>query len=242
MVANNYYRVSALPALGDLGTPPPISLADLREHLAEPTPPKQPLRLRRLDAGRAQALVEALLLADDLMQREAVLAGEIQDASPAILAAAQVRGDEALPDYLAPADEPAPPRVASDAVWAAYFHHAAGLAARLSSLFLAEWIAEEVALRNALVAARAQALGLEAAHYLVAADLGRSDEDFAPLISEWSAAADPLAGLRVLDRARWTWLVEHDGWFSFADDELAAYAAKLILLVRWQRLSAEAHR
>jgi len=228
MVANNYYRVSALPALGDLGTPPPISLADLREHLAE--------------AGRAQALVEAILLADDLMQREAFLASEIREVAPAVLTAAQVRGDEALPDHLAPADEATPPRVASDAVWAAYFHHAAGVADRLASPFLAEWIAEEVALRNGLAAARAQALGLENAPYLVAADLGRSDEDFAAVISEWSAAADPLAGLRVLDRARWTWLVEHDGWFSFADDELAAYAAKLMLLVRWQRLSAEAHR
>ena len=227
MVANNYYRVSALPALGDLGTPPPLTLADLMEHLA--------------DAGRAQALVEAILLADDLMQREAFLASEIREVAPAVLTAAQVRGDEALPDHLAPADE-ATPRVASDAVWAAYFHHAAGVADRLASPFLAEWIAHEVALRNALAAARARALGLESAPYLVAADLGRSDEDFAAVISEWSAAADPLAGLRVLDRVRWTWLVEHDGWFSFADDELAAYAAKLILLVRWQRLSAEAHR
>jgi len=227
MVANNYYRVSALPALGDLGTPPPLTLADLREHLAE--------------SGRALALVEAILLADDLMQREAFLASEIREVTPAVLTAAQVRGDEALPDYLAPADEPTPPRIASDAVWAAYFHHAAGVADRLASPFLAEWIAHEVALRNALAAARATALGLESAPYLVAADLGRSDEDFAAVISEWSAAADPLAGLRVLDRVRWTWLVEHDGWFSFADDELAAYAAKLMLLVRWQRLSAESH-
>jgi len=225
MVANNYYRVSALPALGDLGTPPPISLADLREHLAEP--------------GRAQALVEAILLADDLMQREAFLASEIREVVPAVLTAAQVRGDEPLPDHLAPADEPTPPRVASDAVWAAYFRHAAGVADRLASPFLAEWIAEEVALRNALAAARARALGLESAPYLVAADLGRSDEDFTAVLSEWSAAADPLTGLRVLDRVRWTWLVEHDGWFSFADDELAAYAAKLILLVRWQRLTRQ---
>jgi hypothetical protein len=223
MVAGNYYRVSALPTLGDLGTVPPLSPADLVEHVA--------------DGRRPRLLIEALLLFDDLVQREAYLAGEVRSVWPAVLAPGQVRSEQPLPDYLAAEEEPSALLVSADAVWAAYFRHAAATAERLGSPFLAEWVSHEVSLRNALVAARARALGLDPAHYLVEPDLGRSDEDFGPVISEWAQAPDPLAGLRVLDRARWTWLTEHDGWFTFADDELAAYAAKLILLIRWQRIN-----
>jgi hypothetical protein len=154
-----------------------------------------------------------------------------------MLTRAQMRNEEPLPEYLAPEEEPAASRVAADAVWAAYFRHAARVAADVGSPFLAAWISHEVSLRNALVAARAKALGLDPAGYLVAAELGGAEEDFAMLIGEWASAPDPLAGLRTLDRDRWHWLVEHDGWFTFGDDELAAYAAKLMLLARWQRLS-----
>ncbi|MCJ7542993.1 MAG: hypothetical protein MUP47_00235, partial [Phycisphaerae bacterium] len=107
--------------------------------------------------------------------------------------------------------------------------------------FLAQWVGYEVALRNALAAARAQALGLEAADYLVATDLGQADGDLSAVVGEWAAAPNPLAGLRVLDAARWDWLAWHDAWFSFQDDELIAYAAKLVLLDRWQRLTAESN-
>ena len=228
MVGDNYYRVSALPALGDLGTPPPLTPATLREHVA--------------DSRTAGALIDVILLESDLLEREAFLAGEIREVEPSVLSPAQVRNEEPLPEFLAAEEEPGGPRVAADAVWAAYFRHAAATAARLSSSLLSEWIAFEVALRNALAAARARALELDPAGYLVTPDLGRSDMDVSPIVIEWSAAADPLAGLRVLDRARWTWLAEHEAWFSFTDDELAAYAVKLMLLVRWRRLSAEARR
>jgi len=224
MAGDNYYLVTALPALGDLGSAPPMAPADLRDHVRE--------------AGRARTLVEAILLGDDLLQRDAVLAGEVEKVVPAVLTPAQVRDEAPLPPYLAVEEEPPSPRIPSDAMWAAYFRHAAAVAARGASPFLAAWVAHEVALRNALATARAKALGLDPADYVVAPDLGRSDEDFAPLVSEWAAAGTPLEGLKVLDRARWNWLVEHDGWFTFGDAELAAYAAKLMLLVRWHRLSA----
>jgi hypothetical protein len=42
--------------------------------------------------------------------------------------------------------------------------------------------------------------------------------------------------LQAVIRARWAWICEHDAWFSFSDDELAAYAAKLVLLEQWRRL------
>jgi hypothetical protein len=226
MAASNYYRISALPVLGDFGAPAPMTPADLREHAG--------------DRPRSRALVDAILLLDDLLQREAFLAGELTEVAPAVLTAPQVRSEEPLPEFLAAAEESAPPRVAADAVWAAYFHHAAAVAAREASLVLAAWVAHEVAMRNALATARAKALGLDPADYLVTPELGADGEDFAALIGEWAAAPDPLAGLRVLDRARWAWLAEHDEWFTFSDEELAAYAAKLMLLVRWQRLAARA--
>jgi hypothetical protein len=220
MGSANYYRISALPALGDLGAPPPMGLAALREHV--------------LGSARPLALVDAILLGDDLLQREAFLAGEIREVEPAVLAAAQARNEEPLPNFLATEEAAI---LASDAVWAAYFRHAAAVANRHASRFLAEWIAHEVALRNTLAAARAAALGLDPQDYLVASDLGGPDDDLRDLVREWSAAPDPLAGLRILDRARWAWLAEHDAWFSFADEELAAYAAKLVLVVRWHRLN-----
>ena len=229
MAASKYYLVSALPALGDLGAPPPLAPADLREHVHE--------------SRRALALVDAILLGDDLLQRDAFLAREIDTPAPAVLNPAQVRNEEPLPPHLATEEDPAAAaHIASDAVWAAYFRHAAQVAAHQASPFLKAWVAYEVALRNALAAARARALGLEPADYVVPPDLGSPEEEFGPLLAEWAAGATPLDGLKVLDRARWQWLTDHEAWFSFADDEIAAYAAKLMLLVRWQRLAAGAPR
>jgi hypothetical protein len=228
MATGNYYRVSALPTLGDLGTPPPLSPADLREHVA--------------DSRRPRALVDVLLLSDDLVQREAFLAGEIAEVAPAVLTPGQVRNEEPLPDSLAADEEPASLRVPADAVWGAYFRHAADTARRQGSTLLARWVSQEVSLRNALVVARARALGLDPAAYRVEPDLGPAAEEWAAVVSEWAQAPDPLAGLRVLDRARWAWLAEHEAWFTFDDDELAAYAARLLLLVRWQRVATPVHR
>ena len=226
MGVDNYYRISALPALGDLGSAPPLSLAALREHVSNRPAPR--------------ALVDTLLVFDDLRQREAFLAGELKDVTPTVLTPAQIHNEEPLPEFLS-AGEGAPRRVAADAVWAAYFQHAAQVAKRRGSDFLARWTSHEVAMRNALATARAQALGLDPAGYVVAPELVQYDEDFSALIGQWSEAPDPLAGIRVLDRARWAWLRDHDAWFSFGDEELAAYAAKLMLIVRWYRLSSESH-
>lgn len=222
MAGNNYYLVSALPCLPALGSVPPLSLAALRDHVGED--------------GRARALVEAILLGDDLLERDAGLAGEPGEVAPTVLSPAQVRDEEPLPPHLVTEEDGVPP-IAADGVWAAYFRHAAEVARRRGSRFLAGWVAHEVALRNALATARAKALDLDPADYLVAPELGDTDADFAATVNDWTDAPNPLEGLRVLDRARWQWLADHDAWFSFADDELAAYAAKLMLLVRWHRLS-----
>ena len=223
MAGDNYYLVSALPSLPGLGSVPPLSLAALFEHVSA--------------SARARALVEAVLLGDDLLQRDAALAGESREVEPVVLTSAQVRDDEPLPPHLARGEDEQATRIASDAVWEAYFHHAAAVARRSGSGFLAAWVGHEVALRNALAGARAKMLDLDPDDYLVAPELGDADEDVTALLREWAEAENPLEGLRTLDAARWQWLTEHDAWFSFGDDELAVYAARLMLLVRWHRLS-----
>ncbi len=222
MACDRYYLLASLPHLGDLGDMPPLTTSELLDRVAE-------------SYGGGE-LIEALLLSDDLTQREALLAGETDEISPVVLSEAQIQGEAPLPNYLVSQESQAPFRVAADAVWAAYFTHAADVAKRRGSEFLAAWIGYEAALRNALVEARARTLKLDAEQYLVAAELSDRDADLTSMLSEWSAASDPLAGMRAVDRARWNWLTEHDGWFSFGDDELAAYAAMLMLLERWHRL------
>jgi hypothetical protein len=113
------------------------------------------------------------------------------------------------------------------------------LAERLGSRFLAAWVGHEVALRNALVAARAKRLGLGEADCLVAADLASAGDEVTEAVSAWSSAATPLAGQQALLRACWNWLTAHDAWFTFSDDELAVYAARLMLLHQWQRMTSE---
>ncbi len=227
MRLERYYYITSLPALGDPGTPPPMGFADLREWLA--------------DHRRASELVGCLLLLDDLRQREAYLSGEVTDVDPAVLSVSQMLNRSPLPEYLAPEPDEtdaAPRLVAADELWEAYFRHAAQWAERWESPFLTAWVAREVALRNALAAARAERLGLEKADYLVAADLAAEGEDFAGLLGEWDAAPTPLAGHRRLLRAQWDWLAEHDAHFTFDEDELPVYAARLMLLTQWQRVAS----
>lgn len=222
------YIMTSLPAIGSMESPPPISLSAMRERAAV--------------NGKAAELVDAVILGDDLLQREALLAGEIEEVEPAVLTSAQVRDAEPLPDYLMTEahDGDLGGRLPADRVWERYFRHAARLAGRYGCQVLADWVAFEVGLRNALVRARAKALGLEVSTYLVAEDLAGGIQEFEQIIGEWSAAPDPLTGLKILDRVRWEWLQRHDQWYSFDADELVAYAAKLVLVCRWDRIrSAE---
>ncbi len=226
MQSDSYYYISALPALGDLGSAPPIGFVRLMETVE--------------DRARYRELVGVVFLLDDLLQRESFLAGELQEVDPAVLSEEQGRNEAPLPWEIAEtmeggSDTP----IGADRLWEAYFRYAASVAEKQKNEFLAAWVRYEVALRNALAAARARRLGLEEKGYLVATDLDSETDDFSNVLSEWAAAPDPLAGTRVLVRARWNWIGEHDAWFTFRDDELAAYAARLILLYQWRRLAAE---
>jgi hypothetical protein len=186
--------------------------------------------------------VRVLLLSDDLLQREAVLSGEIEpeEADLAVLSTSEVTDARGLPSFLM-SGESAEQEVSGrspevDAIWDAYFSHAADVAERLRSAFLDEWVAYEVGLRNALVRTRSETLGLDAGPYLVAEELGKSPAGFARELDEWKRASNPLEGLESLERLRWAWITEHDAWYQFNDDEVIAYGAKLMVLIRWQRI------
>jgi hypothetical protein len=222
MSGGNHYYITALPTLGNLGDAPPIRPNQLLSHLA--------------DHADARAVASVFFLLDDLLQREAFLGGEIKDIQPAVLNDRQIRNEEPLPPCLAEEGEEDGRSIRVDRLWDRYFHHADDVARTNRSPFLKEWIGYEVAMRNALAEERAKRLGLEPTHYMVATDLGQTDEDLSGVIRDWTAASTPLAGHKVLTLARFEWLMRHDAWFSFADDELAAYGAKLMLLHQWHRL------
>jgi hypothetical protein len=219
----NYYLLSALADPGPFGSEPPLAPAEFLEALG-------------VNPGAAE-LTRALFLSDDLLQREAVVTGEIDAPEPIVLSVEQVRDEAELPEELLAQVPQTPRRVAADALWEAYYRYVAELADRTGGGFLRRWVGFEVGLRNALATARARALGLEAAEYTVAEDLAEDDAMISWAVSEWSQAGDPLVATRALDRARYEWLHANDDWFAFSDDELIAYAAKLMILSRWQRLS-----
>ena len=86
---------------------------------------------------------------------------------------------------------------------------------------------------------RAGRLGLVEADYLVADDLADDEEDTSLVVDEWAAAPTPLAGLQAVIRGRWSWVDDHDDWFSFSIDEVLAYAIRVMLLEQWRRSTTE---
>ena len=217
-----YFILTALPALPELGEAAPMDLRQFRRLTCE--------------EASAAAMVDAVLLEQDILSREAVLAGEIEQADGVVLTNAQVAGDEPLPESLTPPTDRRY-RIAADAVWEAYYRYVN----RFESPFLREWAGFEVSLRNALAEERAGKLGLDVHGYLVAEDLAGDADSVADAVSAWGNAPDPLSALKVLDRRRRQWLEEHSRYFSFAADELLAYARELMLVNRWQMLGQEAN-
>ncbi len=222
--------LSVLPALEPIGSIPPMCKRDLLEQV--------------IDSNGPVEAVEMLLLSDDLIQYQALLAGEIKEdrTDLAVLALDKAENEAVLPDFLLPEDgteEQENKRASADAIWSRYFHRAAFVAGRKGSSFLRDWVGFEVGLRNALVTARAHVLDLDAAAYLVAPDLADRDIDYAQAISAWSAAPDPLAAQQALDKTRWEWLSENEGWYSFSAREIEVYGARLVLLRRWRRILSE---
>lgn len=223
MSGDNYFLLSSLPGLEELGSPPPVT-------------PSQLLEMVGLAEGDT-VLLSTLFLSGDLLYRQAYLAGEIKEPDMAVLTEVQGRGEGALPDYLTGSVEEGVVETSVDAVWQSYYTYAANVARERGSEFLQAWVEYEVGLRNALAFGRARALNLDPYEYLVAQDIGREIDDFSDTVSQWMAANDPFEGLRLLDQQRWNWIIENEPWFTFSGDELVSYGAKLMLLKRWIRLS-----
>ena len=224
------YLLSVLPALEAMGSIPPLSKQGFLEQV--------------IDSNGPVSTVEMLLLSDDLMQYQALLAEEIEQdrADLAVLFLDKGENESILPDFLLPeetVEKQESTRLSVDGIWTRYFHHAMSVAKRTGSSFLKAWIGFEVGLRNALATARAQMLDLDSEAYLVAPELSDKDTDFSHIVSEWSGASDPLTAQKVLDEARWDWFEEHGGWYSSSACEIEVYAARLVLLHRWRRILSE---
>ncbi len=224
------YLLSVLPALEPLGSIPPMSKSDFLEQVMESNGPVE--------------TVEVLLLSDDLVQYQAILAEEVEQdrVDLAVISPGKGEQETELPNFLLPeegTDEQQNSSASTDAIWSRYFYHAASVAKRRGSELLRDWIGFEVGLRNALVTARAHALNIDAEPYLVAPDLADRDIDYTHTISTWSNAPHPLAAQEALDKARWDWLDENEGWYSFSAREIEVYAARLVLLHHWRRILSE---
>lgn len=226
MAGRYYFLLTSLPALPELGEPSPIDLPGLRQLVAA--------------EGSVRDVIDALLLEGDLRSRESTLAGRSVQGEPAVLSAGQVSGEEPLPAFLIH-DPERRTRLPADMMWDTYYRYALSQGRAHGSGFVEAWVGYEVALRNALAAQRAKRLQLDPHDYLVAGDLAdpAAEIEVQELAGTWASAADPLSALRVLDEGRWTWTQEHAGYYSFAIDELAAYARKLILITRWHLLEQE---
>ncbi len=229
MARRNFYLLCVLPALEPFGSAPPVSKQKLTSLVTESEGPAD--------------IVQTLLLSDDLLQREAVLAGEIKpdQADIGTLSLSQLEHEQSLPGFLVPEQddehEASGEAIAVDLIWQRYFRYAVKISRKARSRFLAAWVGYEVGLRNAMVTARAEALKLDPNPYMVAPELADPDISFEATLAEWSDAPNPLAAIEVLDRSRWSWLLEEERWYCFSDDEVAAYTAKFLLLNRWRRIS-----
>ncbi len=227
LMESYYFFLTSLPSLPSLGEAPPISLEEFYA--------------RACDEPAVGLAVATVLLEGDLLARQSVLSEESDSVEAVVLSAAQVAGEEPLPVFLQTDDQQGTARtmVGDDATWEAYFRHAASVGKRIGCEFLRRWVGFEVALRNALVVARAKVLELTADDYLVAGELADGSADVAGIVTQWAGAPDPLAAMRVLDQGRWAWLEAYGEWFSFRIDEAGAYARALVLLHRWRRIGGE---
>jgi hypothetical protein len=232
-VKRHFYILCVLPGLKTFESPPPISKQELLSVVTE--------------SGGPTEIVQLLFLNDDLLQREAFLAGEIdQDhMDPAVLSPEQLTGKEPLPDFLVTGHEEkkesVDKRLVGDSIRRNYFHHISKIAKINRSQFLKAWVQFEVGLRNALTKVRAEALKLDPNSYLVAPELENPNLSFENILGDWMRIPNPLEAVEVLDRARWNQVTEHEQWFSFGNDEIAAYTTKLMILHRWRRIIGKDH-
>lgn len=219
MSGSNYYLLSALPGLGPLGSRPAVSLPAFWDELN--------------DRPALQAQVAVPILADELLCQESLRVGAEIECDPIVSTLEPWQG---IVEFIRTGDptdgatrfvndEQVLPVL--DMLWRRYFEFARKEGLRLGSPFLLKWVEFEVALREAFVLARgSDAPGRGAT---ISFDLGT-------VVAAWREAHNPLMAAQIVERFRYGWISEHEAWFSFGDEEIVAYALKLIIQWRWLRL------
>ena len=124
-MAKDYYILSMLPTIESLGAPAPMTPREflaLFEH-------EDPVR----------ELIAAIFLSDDLLQRQAALAGgELNGFTPSVLSRSQLSGETDLPETLLPVSGDDAMRFVApeDALWETYYQWLHTLATGSRSAFL----------------------------------------------------------------------------------------------------------
>jgi hypothetical protein len=218
------YLLTALPPLTDREAPPAMSVAEFRDVVG---------------ATAAGPLTDAVLLADDLRLMQSIAAGADPESQPEpwVLNSAQLRGDAPLPFPFG--DD----GIGSDGLWLAYWQWAGELARHLDSDALQAWVAWEALLHGTVMNWRAQTQGRSVQWPAVLKRLVSGEQtdliEAADLEVALGHSDNPLASQQAVDAARWDWLEARDPRFTFSNDELVIYAARLALATRWQRILRE---
>jgi hypothetical protein len=103
--------------------------------------------------------------------------------------------------------------------------------------FVKTWKDKETALRNSLVALRAQNIKTDPSPYL--RQTASYDSAAEHAVSEAASRSNPLEKEQVLDRHRWAVLDDMAGFNSFASEAILAYSIKLSIAQRWSDMDAE---
>ncbi|MBT3219022.1 MAG: DUF2764 family protein [Proteobacteria bacterium] len=221
-----YFRLlSMLPALPAVPDAPPLPLDELIdlifEDLAESARPLALALLGFLDCKN----VEALLQGYEVFDERAPISKE------------QLETREDLPEWLSEFLEAydsgaITDAYAFDALWRAYFTALVEVAETSGSVFLQEWVSNELTLRDALVRYRAEIIG-EKADMRMSGVAVQEGDSHSTLLSTLGEAANPMERERLLDAARLRKIEAISGIDPFSTDAALAYLAGAIILDRW---------
>ena len=218
MAGLNYYLLSALPSLGELGAAPPLSY---REFLIT-------IKGNR----RAHYFSEVLAIQNDLLLWSDAATGRPAAEQPLVLASNDLGKLDFFRRFF-PWRQEDP---VTSCLHEEYYRAAHEAASRRGSRFISDWVRYEVGLLNSLGSVRAQRQAVEFTPRLTELQL---DEDYSPVVDAWRSAEHPSLAAAIVEAARWSWIAQNDDWFLFTDDELIAYAAKLLSLLRRQQSGNE---
>lgn len=209
MTTKLFYLLSVLPPLPALGEKPGISFADIR---------------RLVSIQDSKGLVETVQMLVMEEQLHELTLRKLQNPQVSLAAAY-----EEFPDIVRNALNHAASGTDEDLwlteIWNQFFQHALALGLSISSGLLTRWAKWEADLRKQLVLFRLSQTGDTTFEF-----------DHLRLIEAWKAAENPMAGERLLDEARWSFIEQESRQYSFELDECIAYLLKLRLLVRYEKL------